>query len=244
MLQTVQEFALEQLAASGEAEAMRRQHAAHYTDVAERAGPLLRGGGTLGAGATPGATGEVSGLFAAEHANLRAALASLLAEDDREEALRLAVTLQVFRGEFSSAPEGVQSFQRITAAAAAVPNPSPTLLSWLARAYASLAVFSGFAGFDFGESLRWAARARTLAGQAGDPKETATANFVSGWVHFMGGDPSGGRLFAAEALATYRNLGDTRGVIRALTPYAQILLLMGTSPPAARHCSPRSPVWG
>jgi predicted ATPase/DNA-binding CsgD family transcriptional regulator len=227
MLQTIQEFALERLEASGEAEATRRRHATWYVGVAERAEPLHRGGGTLGAGAAPGATGEVSRLFAAERANLRAALASLVVDGDHEAALRLAVALEAFWGEFSAAPEGVQAFRRITAAAEAVPDPSPALGSWLARAYASLAVFSGFAGFEFGESLRWAERARALADQTGDPKDAAAAHVVSGWVHLWGGDHAGGRRFAAEALATYRRLGDPPGIVRALFPYAHLLLLQG-----------------
>ena len=43
MLQTVREYALEQLAASGEAAAIRARHAAHFLALAERAGPGLLG---------------------------------------------------------------------------------------------------------------------------------------------------------------------------------------------------------
>jgi predicted ATPase/DNA-binding CsgD family transcriptional regulator len=223
MLQTVYEFALEQLNGSGEADTARRRHGAHYADVTERAQPLLRGVGTLGAVSTE----EGPRLFAAEQANFRAALTSLMADGDHDAALRLAVALEDFWGAFSSAPDGMRRFQRIVAGAEAVPNPSPTLQSWLARAYASLAVFDGLAGFDPAGSLAWAERARALASRTGDPRDTAAASFVSGWAHWWGGDHVGGRQFATEALETYRRLGDSRGIIRALAPYAHILLLDG-----------------
>ena len=44
MLETVREFALEQLAASGEADVIRGRHAAWYLAVAEEAEEALRGG--------------------------------------------------------------------------------------------------------------------------------------------------------------------------------------------------------
>jgi predicted ATPase/DNA-binding CsgD family transcriptional regulator len=223
MLQTIQEFALEQLAASGEGEATRRRHAAYFAGMAERAGPLVSGVGALGiasAGAAPRS-------FAAEHANLRAALTALVADGDHGAALCLAVTLEDFWGEFTSAPDGLKWFRQITAAAQAVPHPSPTLQSWLVRAYACLAVFTGHVDLDHTESLAWAARARAVAASTGDPSDVAAANYVSGYAHFWADDPGGGRPFAAQALATYRSLGDPPGILRALKPYAHILLLEG-----------------
>jgi non-specific serine/threonine protein kinase len=222
MLQTIQEFALERLVAGGDAAAARGRHAAYYAGVAERAGPLVSGVGALGiasAGAAPRR-------FAAEHANLRAALPALVADGDPGAALRLAVLLEDFWGEYSSAPDGLTGFRRLTAAAQAGPEPSPALRSWLARAYACLAVFTGHVDLDHTESLAWAARARVLAADTGDPRDLAAADYVSGYAHFWAGD-GGGRAFAARALATYRSLRDAPGVLRALVPYAHILLLEG-----------------
>ena len=45
LLETVREFGLEQLAASSELEAARREHAAHFLALAERAAPEWWGAG-------------------------------------------------------------------------------------------------------------------------------------------------------------------------------------------------------
>ncbi len=79
MLEAIREFALEQLAASGEGEAMRRRHAAHFLALAERADAAM--------------TGPDKGIWLdrleVEIDNFRAALAWALEREEAETALRL-----------------------------------------------------------------------------------------------------------------------------------------------------------
>src|SRR5215469_9959336 len=89
MLETVREYAWDQLERLGELAAARRAHAHYFLALAERANPLLRGR-------------DQRAWFARlerEHDNLRAALRWLLDQDDlaeREAALRLAGALDRF----------------------------------------------------------------------------------------------------------------------------------------------------
>ena len=86
MLETVREFGVEILAASGELEAAKRAHAAHFLGLAEEADPQLRGP----------APAIWFDRLEREHENLRAALRWLIEDHDGERALRLAVVLGWF----------------------------------------------------------------------------------------------------------------------------------------------------
>jgi predicted ATPase/DNA-binding NarL/FixJ family response regulator len=87
MLETVREYALEQLAACVEDEAMHRRHAAYYFAEVERAQPHHPGDPLSEASLW---------LLEAEHPNLRAALACLCERGDAETCLQLANFLGTF----------------------------------------------------------------------------------------------------------------------------------------------------
>ncbi len=86
MLETIHEYALEQLTTSGELAFLQRQHARYFMTLAEASDSAL--------------TGAKQGLWwdqlEIEHANLRAALAWSRTEADGEIALRLALALVIF----------------------------------------------------------------------------------------------------------------------------------------------------
>ncbi|MDQ3412689.1 MAG: protein kinase, partial [Chloroflexota bacterium] len=86
MLETLREFGLEQLEASGEATETRRAHAAWYLELAETAAPLL--------------VGSAQALWLdrleLEHDNVRSALRWSIARDDTGIALRLGASLWRF----------------------------------------------------------------------------------------------------------------------------------------------------
>src|SRR5215217_6048991 len=86
MLETVREFALEELARSGAEDAVRRAHAEYFRVLAERAEPELRGAGQV----------AWIGRLETELPNLRAVLDWSLAGGDGETGLRLAGALYWF----------------------------------------------------------------------------------------------------------------------------------------------------
>lgn len=87
MLETIREYALEQLALSGETEALRRRHASYYLRFVEAAEPHLHGLDQV----------AWSTRLEAEHDNLRAVLAwGCSTQDDELHSLRLASALSWF----------------------------------------------------------------------------------------------------------------------------------------------------
>jgi predicted ATPase len=80
MLETIREYAMEQLEASAEAEPVRRRHAAHYLALAEEAEPKLHSA----------AQQDWLGRLEREHDNLRAALRCSFEQGELEVGQRLA----------------------------------------------------------------------------------------------------------------------------------------------------------
>ena len=96
MLETIREFGLEQLAASGEADAVRQRHADWYLAFAEDAGPRAK---------QPGAAPWVEALER-EHPNLRAALTWFLGRRDGLALVRMTGALWPFWHEHTYFGEG------------------------------------------------------------------------------------------------------------------------------------------
>lgn len=114
MLQTIQEYGLEQLQASGEAADTRRRHAQHYLAVAEEAGPRLQG---------PEQAAWLARLEA-EHENLRATLAWSQTEDgDAELGLRVAAALLWFWNVRGESAEPLRWLDSVLAVSACRPSP-------------------------------------------------------------------------------------------------------------------------
>jgi predicted ATPase/DNA-binding CsgD family transcriptional regulator len=132
MLETVREFALDELARCGEEDAVRRAHAEYFRALAERAEPELRGAGQVAWIAR----------LETELPNLRAVLDWSLAGGDVETGLRLAGALWWFWFLRNHVAEGRVWFDRARAtgrepaAAAGKAALGAAVLAWRAAEYA------------------------------------------------------------------------------------------------------------
>ncbi|HET8651458.1 MAG TPA: adenylate/guanylate cyclase domain-containing protein [Gaiellaceae bacterium] len=112
MLDTIREFAVEQLGMSDIA-ALRRRHAEFYARLAETASPYLRGPGR-----------EWLDRVEAEHDNFRAVLAWSLGEGDLELGLRVAEWLRPFWHVRAHHAEAIRWLERALPAVDALVSPS------------------------------------------------------------------------------------------------------------------------
>jgi predicted ATPase/DNA-binding SARP family transcriptional activator len=130
MLETLQEFAFEQLSASGEAPEIRRRHAFHFRDVALSAN--LRD--DTGASQHPN-------LVVEDQDNIRAALDWALESDHIEIGLEVAVALEWFWWT-TAAREGRRWFDALFSHPCADQTP-PAQYARALRAYGATTVFAG-----------------------------------------------------------------------------------------------------
>jgi DNA-binding CsgD family transcriptional regulator/tetratricopeptide (TPR) repeat protein len=187
MLETVREYALEQLIASGEEDLAREAHAAFFADLAEAAAPELQ----------RIASDEVIQTFEIEHDNYRAALTwSVTANPDL--ALRISASLSPFWDKRGLWGEGRAWLDRTLASGRQQP-PTRGFVRALAAA-GSLA--SSQSEFDLARQF-WT-ESQSVAGEIGATDVTAPALrglgiIASNESNFAEAD----RLFT-EALAAYR----------------------------------------
>jgi predicted ATPase len=211
MLETIREYALERLAAHGEAEALREQHLTYYLALAEAAAPHLRGAEQI----------VWADRLEQEHDNFRAALAwahehgavdgSSTAGAEAE--LRLAGALFWFWDMRDYQIEGQRWLDRALARTNA-PAHTP------ARARA-LFVAGHFAA---NQSDYVAGRARleesvALWRELGDTRGLALALIDGrglGWIALMERRVAEARALFAEGVALWREIGDKWGLAKAL----------------------------
>lgn len=243
MLETIHDFAMELLAASGEEAAVRARHAAHYTHLAEHQdlAELLTG------------EPERTSLLAHEQGNLRAALTWFTASDDADALLHLAALLGPYWIEQGSFDEGHGWLER-----ALTPATPPDSVDY-ARARVALGMIEAYRGEDtsavahFTQGLQTCHRAETtffaaqalvglgaMATASGDLKRGATfleaglvraadiadprlANISTGWCwsNLAVISRSEGKLTLAtehieQALQASRAANFTTGVLMAL----------------------------
>ena len=200
MLETVREFALERLAASGEEAATREAHAAWCLDLAERGASALRLRSDFASWLRR---------LEAEHGNLRAALAWLAESGEARDLLRLAGALWrfcYFRGHLT---EGRWWLGRALERATDAP---PAVRGNALVGAGTLAHYQG----DDGQAAPLLEEGLAASRAAGEPAVAAFALYMLAVAAEDRGDYEGAAPRFEEALALYRASGQ-QGEAMALT---------------------------
>jgi predicted ATPase/DNA-binding CsgD family transcriptional regulator/transcriptional regulator with XRE-family HTH domain len=217
MLETVREFALEALAASGEEELLRNRHAAYYLALAESVGPQVRG--------AEQATGLAR--LAPELDNLRAAQEWAMKKKMVESALRFAATLWPFWLVRGYLTEG----RRRLEAALANGNDAPSVLR--AAALHGAGVLAAEMG-DLARSRVCFDESLTLRRELGDAVGVASAlNSLGNVALYQDDHPSAG-AFYQQASVEFRALGNRSGLALALANLCGSLIMQGYYGEAAK----------
>jgi len=210
LLETVREYAQEQLAASGEHAEAASRHLAFYLALAEEAEPQLRASHQA----------VWLGRLEVEHANLRAALAWALARGANDCALRLAGCLWrfwFFHGHFT---EGRQWLE------AALSATGPTCSSARAKALCGAGMLAHYQA-DYAQAEALCSESLSLYRQLDTELGVASALHGLAVVARSKGDFAAVRARYAEALALLRALGDSAVLGNALVYFGYAVLIEG-----------------
>jgi predicted ATPase/DNA-binding SARP family transcriptional activator len=196
MLEIVREYALERLAASGEADEIRRRHLDHVVSLAERAEPELMDGD------------QVTWLarLEDEHDNLRAALAFALDTGDSASALRLVFGVRIFWNSHGHLAEGRQALESAIAATGDVPS------DMRAHALNMVGILAGEQGdFDAARVSFEAALADARAVGSTPTISRALSNLAN--LAWFGGDLDTARALFKESIEYFASARDIRGEV-------------------------------
>ncbi|MGY5135407.1 ATP-binding protein, partial [Streptomyces nigrescens] len=215
LLETVAAYCLERLREAGELASVCRKHHRHYTELAERAAPLLY---------RPDQREWLERLDQ-ETANLRDALDAAVREGAADHALRLVDALAWYwflRGRLAEAGRSLTAAlaayeaARATAADAGDPAAEGRRL----RAATWQVGMASLAGDDTDPVERATAVLRQY-GTHDDPGARAWAQWFLGFAQVGLGEPAVARERVADSLAAFRALGDRWGIAAALSSRAQ-----------------------
>jgi tetratricopeptide (TPR) repeat protein len=204
MLETIQEYAREQLEARGEADQLRAHHAAYAMALAEQAEREMVG---------PEQAAWLARLEA-EHANMRAALTWARTTGRMLLALRLAAALGPFwtqRGYLSEGRQWLDSLGNMPAATAGREMHAARAKT-LARA-GTVAM----AQSDYAQAAKWLDESLALYQDLGDTAGLATVLSSQGLAASEQGESARAELLLSKSLAMWRAVrSPTRGMATAL----------------------------
>jgi tetratricopeptide (TPR) repeat protein len=202
MLETIREYATEQLVASGELEGTRRRHAVYYLTLTEAQVSRLPG---------PQYKHWIDYLER-EQDNLRAVLDWASARGETELGLQIGSVYWCV----VSVTEGRARLSTLLAQAQNSP-PTPARIKVLFGA-SNMAALQG----DLATAQALVEESLALAQELGDPSLIAEALQEVGWVTLQQGDLTTARRLIEESLAIQRKLGSQHGVGRALGSLATL----------------------
>jgi len=197
MLETIREYAEERLAASGEAERVRRRHAAYYLNMAEGAEPGLHGP----------AQADWLARLEADQDNLRAALHWARERGDAEIGLRLAGALYLFWHMRGYAAEGQAWLESLLALADTGTIPAAVR----ARALHAAGTLAHYLG-DYDRATRRYEEALTMRRRLGDAAGLSASLNNAGLLASEQGAHDRATALYEESFALARSLGDPEGM--------------------------------
>ena len=199
MLETIREYGLELLGASGEMKAVRKAHAVYFMELSERAG-LER------ASDSP----EWLDRLEQEHDNLRAAMHWSLEDMEgcKEIALRMGGALRTFWYSRGYLSEGLDFLERALVGSDEVEEPMRA-----AALYAAARLYEVRGDYDRAEPFL--VQSLALYRELGNPARIAYALHLQADIAWRRGILDMARSLAEESLAVFRELGD-RGAIASL----------------------------
>jgi len=201
MLETIREYAIEQLAASGEAEALQLQHATYFLALAKTATPELTG---------PQQQMWLDRLDQ-EHDNLRAALTWSQSVGDAALGLRLAEALWPFwraRGYWSEGRDWLAGLLALT-------QHGDVSSSLRAKALNGAGMLASCQG-DFIQTVALCRESLALFDALGDKRGIALSLNELGSVAYNHGDHEQATACCQKSLTLFRELGDKQGIAEAL----------------------------
>jgi predicted ATPase len=210
MLETIHHYARIRLQEAGEEQATQWRHAHHFLALAEQAEPHLRGEQQA----------EWMERLEVDHANLRAALSWLLAQNEVEAGLRMAAALWRFWWTRGYLSQGRNWLEQALRAAERVEHPDLALRAKVLGRAGALARDLG----DYAQAHQWYAEALRFAEILDEPSLLANALNDMGSLAIYQEDYVTARRLFEQSLALRRQLNDTRGVAGSLNNLGMVLL--------------------
>ena len=219
MLETIREYALERLKASGEAEAVRRQHAIFFLQFSEEAEPKIRGAEHF----------LWRTRLEVEHDNLRAALRWTLESQEAEMGMQLAFSLVAFWRASNQDREGRNWCEQVLAQPGTSARTAARAMALLAAG--AMTMFQG----DLPQAQLLLEESIAIGREVGRAakRTLALALALLAYGALLQGNLGAARELAEEGVRLFREVGEAWGTALALNHLGRATLELG-DPVAAR----------